>query len=107
MPALAVTTATRAVTMPGVIVTAPRPAPAVRTISFPGWVSAGAGAWISAPFLFLYSPHPCGGDPCGELTMESKRFSPGFWQGDKGAEEWGRRNGIGAAEGRRRFHGIK
>jgi len=27
--------------------------------------------------------------------------------GDRGAEEWGRKNGIGAAEGRRRFHGIK
>jgi hypothetical protein len=32
---------------------------------------------------------------------------PGFWPGDKGAEEWGRRNGVGAAEGRRRFHGVK
>jgi hypothetical protein len=33
---------------------------------------------------------------------------PGFWPGDSGAEEWGRRNGVGAAEGRRRFHqGVK
>ncbi len=32
---------------------------------------------------------------------------PGFWSGDKGAEEWGRRNGIGADQGRRRFHDIK
>jgi len=32
---------------------------------------------------------------------------PGFWPGDKGAEEWGRRNGVGKREGRGRFHGIK
>jgi hypothetical protein len=31
----------------------------------------------------------------------------GFWPGDKGAAEWGRRNGFGAREGRGRFHGIK
>jgi RHS repeat-associated protein len=32
---------------------------------------------------------------------------PGFWPGDTGAEEWGRRAGIGKDAGRRRFHGIK
>jgi uncharacterized protein RhaS with RHS repeats len=33
---------------------------------------------------------------------------PGFWPGDKGSEEWGRRDGCGAAEGKRRFHkGVK
>ena len=32
---------------------------------------------------------------------------PGFWPGDSGGEEWGRRNGVGKNEGRRRFHGIK
>jgi hypothetical protein len=35
-------------------------------------------------------------------------FPPGYWPGDKGAKEWGRRDGCGAEEGRRRFHkGIK
>lgn len=34
-------------------------------------------------------------------------FPPGFMPGDKGAEEWGRRNDIGAKDGRRRFHEIK
>ena len=34
-------------------------------------------------------------------------FPPGFWDGEKGSEEWGRRNGLGKAEGRLRFHGIK
>ena len=29
------------------------------------------------------------------------------WPLDRGGEEWGRRNGVGAAEGRRRAHGIK
>lgn len=33
---------------------------------------------------------------------------PGFWDGEKGAGEWGRRHGVGAAEGKRRFHkGVK
>jgi len=32
---------------------------------------------------------------------------PGVWPGDVGSEEWGRREGVGANEGRRRFHGIK
>ena len=37
----------------------------------------------------------------------SSAFSPGVWPGDKGGEEWGRRTGVGAKEGRRRFHGVK
>ncbi|MNS07313.1 putative deoxyribonuclease RhsC [compost metagenome] len=31
----------------------------------------------------------------------------GYWPGDRGAEEWGRRNGVGANDARRRFHGVK
>ncbi len=31
----------------------------------------------------------------------------GNWPLDQGGEEWGRRNGVGAAEGRRRAHGVK
>jgi hypothetical protein len=37
----------------------------------------------------------------------STGLPPGFWPADKGGEEWGRRNDVGAKEGRRRFHGIK
>ncbi len=33
---------------------------------------------------------------------------PGYWPGPSGAAEWGRRNGLGAKEGKRRFHrGVK
>jgi len=39
--------------------------------------------------------------------MFSKALPPGYWPGDKGAEEWGRRHGIGADAGRRRFHKAK
>lgn len=39
--------------------------------------------------------------------MNASSLPPGFWPGDKGGEEWGRRNGVGAKEGRRRFHGVK
>jgi len=45
------------------------------------------------------------------LCNEDERLKdrpPGFWPGDKGAAEWGRRHGVGAEEGKRRFHkGIK
>jgi RHS repeat-associated protein len=45
------------------------------------------------------------------LCSESERLKdrlPGYWPGDKGAAEWGRRNGVGGKEGKRRFHkGIK
>jgi hypothetical protein len=32
---------------------------------------------------------------------------PGYWPADTGAAEWGRRTGVGAREGKGRFHGIK
>ena len=42
----------------------------------------------------------------GNIVMAT--FPPGYWAGDKGAEEWGRRQGCGAEEGKRLFHkGIK
>lgn len=38
----------------------------------------------------------------------SGSFPLGFWLGDSGAAEWGRRNGVGAKEGKDRFHrGVK
>jgi hypothetical protein len=37
----------------------------------------------------------------------SDNYPPGYWPADRGAEEWGRRTGRGAAEGRRRFHRLK
>ncbi|MDF3031368.1 MAG: repeat protein [Moraxellaceae bacterium] len=39
-------------------------------------------------------------------TLNAER-PPGYWPGDAGAAEWGRRNGVGAREGKGRFHGIK
>lgn len=52
---------------------------------------------------------PCempGAAPCG--MMMSGSFPPGFWPGDAGAAEWGRRNDVGAKEGKDRFHrGVK
>ncbi|PZA14228.1 RHS repeat-associated core domain-containing protein, partial [Parazoarcus communis] len=37
----------------------------------------------------------------------ANNLPPGFWPGDKGAEEWGRRNDVGAKGGRDIFHDIK
>ena len=41
------------------------------------------------------------------ITALATGLPPGVWPGDVGSEEWGRREGVGANEGRRRFHGIK
>ena len=60
--------------------------------------------------ILMVTAGPAGdGSTCdGQCSsiLESK-FPPGFWEGDKGAEEWGRRNGVGAKEGKRRFHDLK
>lgn len=39
--------------------------------------------------------------------INSSALPPGVWPLDKGGEEWGRRTGVGAKEGRRRAHGVK
>ena len=47
-------------------------------------------------------------DPSNIVRPMEANFPPGYWAGDKGAEEWGRRDGCGAKEGKRRFHkGVK
>ncbi|MEJ6003893.1 hypothetical protein WG898_25155, partial [Paucibacter sp. AS307] len=39
--------------------------------------------------------------------MFSSGRAPGFWDAEKGAAEWGRRNGVGAKGGVDIFHDIK
>jgi RHS repeat-associated protein len=39
--------------------------------------------------------------------LESRSWPRGYWAGDKGAEEWGRKNGKRKGEGKKKFHGIK
>ncbi len=46
-------------------------------------------------------------DPQYPIVLQSRGRPPGFWSADKGADEWGRRNGIGKKAGRRKFHDIK
>lgn len=104
------TPASQPTTLGTVTVIAPRMEPIGRPIPWGGigaGVSSTAGAWISAPFLLFFSPHPCRGAPCGEITTMTSDFPRGVWPGPSGAEEWGRRNGVGPQEGRRRFHEIK
>jgi RHS repeat-associated protein len=43
---------------------------------------------------------------CPEV-LESRSWPRGYWAGDKGAEEWGRKNGKRKGEGKKKFHGIK
>ncbi|WP_238345913.1 RHS repeat domain-containing protein [Luteimonas saliphila] len=97
-----------------VVVVGVRPAPTPVSTPTP-WstVAGGVGKRLVGPLaLFWPSPmgaSPCempGGPPCG--MMMSGSFPPGFWPGDSGAAEWGRRNGVGAKEGKDRFHrGVK
>jgi hypothetical protein len=52
------------------------------------------------------------GDKLGDVIFAKPKpnFSPprGYLPADKGAKEWGRRDGCGAEEGKRRFHrGVK
>jgi RHS repeat-associated protein len=70
-----------------------------------GRLVGAVGRSISLPLaLLLYTENNCGDSRCGELQMNSE---PGFWPGDAGSEEWGRRTNLGAKEGKRRFHKLK
>ena len=57
-----------------------------------GVIGFGAGAWLGWNVV---------------RPMLSNGLPPGFWPGDKGSAEWGRRNGFGTRDGKGRFHGIK
>jgi RHS repeat-associated protein len=48
-----------------------------------------------------------GGALVGLDRMFNSGRPPGFWDGEKGAAEWGRRNGVGAKGGKDLFHDIK
>ncbi|MFA5204961.1 MAG: RHS repeat-associated core domain-containing protein [Lentisphaeria bacterium] len=39
-------------------------------------------------------------------VVDSSKFPPGYLPGDIGSDEWGRRHGVGAKEGRCRFHNV-
>jgi RHS repeat-associated protein len=56
-------------------------------------IGGGFGAWA--------------GDVISDLWAQSKGLPQGYWPGDRGAEEWGRRNGVDPRQARGRFHGIK
>ncbi|MDH5824648.1 RHS repeat-associated core domain-containing protein [Luteimonas sp. RD2P54] len=97
-----------------VVVIGVRPAPGPVSTPTP-WIGVAGrlGSRLVGP-ASLFWPSPMGASPCempgGPLcgTMMSGLFPPGFWPGDSGAAEWGRRNGVGAKEGKDRFHrGVK
>jgi RHS repeat-associated protein len=78
-------------------------APGVGTVG--GGIGGGAEGASSGAVIGAYI-----GDKISDALSgpyQSSEFKPGFWAGDKGAAEWGRRNGLGAREGKGRFHGIK
>jgi RHS repeat-associated protein len=45
--------------------------------------------------------------PSPPPQVDSTGFPPGYWPGDRGAEEWGRRNDVDPREARGQFHRIK
>jgi RHS repeat-associated protein len=84
------------------------PLPGIGTLA--GEIAGAAGALgsnIGLGIGALIYPKPVGEGSDIVPPMEAN-FPPGYWPGDKGAAEWGRRDGCGAKEGKRRFHkGIK
>ena len=64
-----------------------------------GLADIGIGAAIGGGLIAL--------DKWLNSPAQSSAFPPGVWPGDKGAAEWGRRNGVGARDGKGRFHGVK
>lgn len=82
----------------------PVPVPATSAV---GGAAAGAVGTTLGIIGGLIYPSPVG-EGSDVVPPMLANFAPGFWPGDKGAKEWGRRDGCGAEEGRRRFHkGIK
>jgi RHS repeat-associated protein len=59
---------------------------------------------IASGALFKKADKDC---PESKTYVENRGLPPGFWDADRGAEEWGRRNDVGAKEARRRFHARK
>ena len=54
----------------------------------------------NAPPYSVISPAPINPVTCQNVPR-------GFWPADRGAAEWGKRTGLGAREGRSRFHTVK
>ena len=70
------------------------------------WITSSPASPVSGPNIFI-SP---GNIVSGPTKMHSrlKNRPRGFLPGDTGAAQWGVRNGVGAKEGKHRFHkGIK
>ncbi|GAB2665385.1 RHS repeat domain-containing protein [Arenimonas aestuarii] len=82
------------VTLPKIEVTvSPRAGPFLLMLFWP--------SELGAPACEMPDNPPCG-------MMMSGAFPPGFWPGDAGAAEWGKRNGVGEKEGKDKFHrGVK
>jgi RHS repeat-associated protein len=57
--------------------------------------------------VFNPSPPPSQPTVVAPSDFNNSGFPPGYWPGDKGAAAWGAKNGVGAREGKGRFHGIK
>ncbi len=76
LPPVTVTPQSQPTTLGTVTVTAPRPISMPRPAPIP-WARIGTGLanfgkGLSGPLLFLYAPHPCNGEPCGELVYNSE-----------------------------------
>jgi RHS repeat-associated protein len=70
-----------------------------------GTVGVGAAAVVGAVVgVFVPTELADGTLPPGVMMSN---FPPGYWDAVAGSQEWGQRNGVGKAEGRRRFHKKK
>ncbi len=74
-------------------------------VAWPKWAGWGAAFLIAAAGDAIIEAVNEAGNSLAESM--SSNHPPGYWPADKGAEEWGRRNGIGKDRGRKKFHDIK
>lgn len=81
-----------------------------------GWVGCGAaaaGAAGAGAVCYLTGACQNFAEACRDLwegisgSWSAESRPPGTWPADSGAAEWGKRNGVGAREGKNRFHDSK
>jgi len=98
----------------GQALTLPAGAAAGRACLSNGVCAGTMGALTGASVACLLHPSLCSeiiteacADASDAIDSLLKPFQNNLLPLDSGGEEWGRRNGVGGAEGRRRAHGVK
>lgn len=104
-----------AVPMTGIRVTPVAPRPITRVVPVPAPPVLLAAIVVVASIVIdsnvaneqLTGHASCYGSISCDRPLYMENRSKDFWPADRGAEEWGRRNGVDPDTARRRFHNVK